>query len=180
MIPESVRGDVVECGSYNGASTINLSRICGMTGRKLYVCDSFEGLPEPKSDEIYDINAKSVNYNLWSKGDYNAKGGLQGVMETVAKYGDFHACKFIKGYYEDTLPTLPVKQIAFVFEDADIPSSVKPCIKYLWPKMNNRAKFYSHEPWSIRVVALFYDFNWWADTLKSLNKSATHVCPFHY
>ncbi|MEW5924323.1 MAG: hypothetical protein AB1746_10080, partial [Candidatus Zixiibacteriota bacterium] len=44
-------GAVVECGCFSGASTAKLSILCHMTGRKLHVFDSFEGLPESASGD---------------------------------------------------------------------------------------------------------------------------------
>jgi O-methyltransferase len=45
-LPPSQRGVVVECGCFRGGTTANLSLICRLVGRKLYVYDSFAGLPE--------------------------------------------------------------------------------------------------------------------------------------
>src|ERR1700691_3709056 len=42
-----VPGAIVECGTYQGASAIAISLACALTGRRLYILDSFEGLPEP-------------------------------------------------------------------------------------------------------------------------------------
>src|SRR5262245_33881117 len=43
-IPRAVAGSVVECGSYKGGSTANLSLVCKLVGRRLHVFDSFAGL----------------------------------------------------------------------------------------------------------------------------------------
>src|SRR5690348_8387786 len=40
-LPKSMPGDVIECGSYKGASAASLSLICSIVGRRLFVCDSF-------------------------------------------------------------------------------------------------------------------------------------------
>jgi len=45
-LPPETKGDIIECGCWQGGSTINLSIISAITGRKLRVCDSFEGLPD--------------------------------------------------------------------------------------------------------------------------------------
>jgi hypothetical protein len=37
-IPRHVKGDVVECGCWNGASTASLSLACRLTSRRLLVC----------------------------------------------------------------------------------------------------------------------------------------------
>ena len=50
--PPYVKGDVVECGCWKGGATVNLSLICEITGRKLIVYDSFEGLPPPVEGDV--------------------------------------------------------------------------------------------------------------------------------
>lgn len=164
-VPKSLKGEIVECGCYNGSTTVTLSLACALTNRRLVVCDSFEGLPSPRDDEKYEIQADSADYYLWEQGEFNSEGGLQGVKETVKKYGNIELCQFIKGYFKDTLRNLSVDSIVFVFEDADIASSVEDCLRYLWPKLQEGCKFYSHEPWSINVVSLFYDKKWWKENL---------------
>ena len=72
-LPRSLRGDVVECGCYCGASTANLSLACALTGRKLIVCDSFEGLPNPKDEEKYEIHDESPEYYIWEGGSSAVK-----------------------------------------------------------------------------------------------------------
>jgi len=44
--PPGVAGDIVECGTWKGGCATNLSLVCKITGRKLRIYDSFEGLPE--------------------------------------------------------------------------------------------------------------------------------------
>lgn len=167
-VPRSVKGDVVECGCFNGATTVNLSLACALTERRLFVCDSFEGLPPPEPGEEYDINADTARYRRyyrWEEGEFRSEGGLDGVKRNVAALGDISVCRFVKGYYENTLKDIDTDSIVFVFEDADLASSVRECLRHLWPKLQEGCKFYSHEPGTISVVSLFYDAQWWKDNL---------------
>ena len=154
------RGDVVECGCYDGASTAILSTACQLVGRKLYVCDSFEGLPEPEADEKVTIRTGKSFYN-WKAGEFASPGGVEGVRQRVERFGTVESCEFVKGFFCDTLPDLPVDSVVLVFEDADLKSSVVDCLKYLWPRLRVGCKFFSHEPWSIDVVSLFFDHGFW-------------------
>ena len=52
-IPPEVEGVVVECGCFMGGSTANLSLACEITGRRLIVYDSFEGLPPPRGNDRF-------------------------------------------------------------------------------------------------------------------------------
>lgn len=166
-VPKSLKGQVVECGCYEGASTVNLSLTCALTNRRLIVCDSFEGLPKPKDSEKYEINAGSIDdYYLWEEGEFSTEGGLDAVKKNVSKFGNIQVCQFVKGYFKDTLKDIDSESIVLVFEDADMRSSVEDCLRYLWPKLQEGCKFYSHEPWSINIVSLFFDKEWWQDNLK--------------
>jgi O-methyltransferase len=163
----SLKGDVVECGCYEGACTVNLSLACALTGRNLLVCDSFEGLPEPKESEKYEINAgSSDDYYIWEKGEFSSQDGLDIVKKNVSRYGNIDVCQFIKGYFKDSLKKIDSESIVMVFEDADMRSSVEDCLLYLWPKLQDGCKFFSHEPWSINVISLFFDSRWWNNKFK--------------
>jgi hypothetical protein len=167
-VPKSLKGDIVECGCYDGASTVNLSLACALTNRRLIVCDSFEGLPSPRDDEKYAIHSHSDNYYIWEEGEFSSQGGLDAVRRNIEKFGSIEVCTFVKGYFKDTLKDIITDSIVLVFEDADLASSVEDCLRYLWPKLQNDSKFYCHEPWSVDVVSLFYDKKWWMDNLKTL------------
>ena len=86
-IPTAIRGDVVECGVYKGASSASLSLVCALVGRKLWVCDSFSGLPDAERLTavavaclvIYDM-VKAVERGVHIEGIHlvEKKGGKSG------------------------------------------------------------------------------------------------------
>lgn len=45
-VSPDLTGDLIECGSYKGKSTCFFSLVADLIGRKLWVCDSFSGLPK--------------------------------------------------------------------------------------------------------------------------------------
>ncbi len=45
--PPEVGGIVIECGTWKGASTANLSLVCKLVGRRLKIYDSFQGISAP-------------------------------------------------------------------------------------------------------------------------------------
>ncbi len=164
-IPRSVRGDIVECGCFDGSSTVSLSIACGLTGRRLFVCDSFEGIPPPRDDEKITIHGASVDYYIWEEGEFRSHGGLEAVKKNVAKAGNIDACVFVKGYFKDTLKDLDTDAITLIFEDVDLVSSVEDIVRSLWPRMQMESKLYCHEPWSVEVVGLFFNRDWWRENL---------------
>lgn len=67
-IPKSIDGVIVECGSYKGGSTSNLSLVCSLVNRQLEVFDSFEGLPEPKNHDKDHILIDIQETHTYAKG----------------------------------------------------------------------------------------------------------------
>ena len=116
-LPKSLKGEVVECGCYKGASTSSLSLACEMTGRRLIVCDSFEGLPEVAENDRLHVSLQLRRYETYKKGEF--KGGLEEVKENVSRFGAIGVCEFVKGYFEDTLGGLDGR-CALIFLDVDL------------------------------------------------------------
>jgi O-methyltransferase len=161
VVPRDAEGVVAEFGCFKGASTASLSIACAMTGRKLVVFDSFEGLPEP-AESVRNINdGKAVPYKA---GDYC--GTLDEVKSRVQRSGAIEACEFVKGFFDATLPRRDAKErYVVVFEDADLPSSVRDVLRNVWPRLRVGATFFCHEALDLEVVRIFYDDVWWKQVL---------------
>lgn len=162
--PPETEGVVVECGSFEGFSAANLSIVCELSGRKLYVCDSFEGLPKPRDEEGFTVISHKQQHYDFHEGQY--KGSSETVRSNITRYGKIDVCHFVQGYFDQTLPELSEK-IVVVFEDADLKSSVESCLRYLWGHLRDRGFFFCHEPWSPQIVELFYDRVWWRENMHS-------------
>jgi O-methyltransferase len=163
QVPKINEGVVVECGSYKGASSANLSLICQLCGRKLEIFDSFEGLPGPLEDDKGHLLINSKEIHSYQKGSF--RGSLEEVKENIKKFGSIESCKFNKGYFNKTLPNLKEKCI-FVFEDADLKKSVEDCLVNIWPLLQNGCCFYTHEAQHMKIASLFFDQQWWKENLK--------------
>lgn len=163
-VPPEVEGDVCECGSFQGLSAANLSLVCRLAGRRLVICDSFEGLPEPKEGEGLAILPHRSQHYDFQKGQY--RGTLETVRANITRYGAIEVCDFVEGYFEATLPGLD-RKLVVVFEDADLPSSVQTCLEHLWGKLADGGVFFCHEPWSQPIVGLFYDRAFWRERFES-------------
>lgn len=161
-LPKGLEGDVVECGCYKGASTSSLSLACEMTGRRLIVCDSFEGLPEVAESDVVHVSLGLRRYETYKKGEY--KGALDEVKANVSRYGAIGVCEFVKGYFEDTLGGLSGRY-AFIFLDVDLHESLKTCLKHLWPRLEEYGELFTHEAQQLDYVARFFDRQWWQEEL---------------
>jgi O-methyltransferase len=157
-LPADLDGDVIECGCFKGASTSSLSLACHMTGRRLIVCDSFEGLPPIADHDVVHVSEAAGRFETYSAGEY--AGSMEEVRSNVDKYGNLAACDFVKGYFEHTLPALD-RRAVMVFLDVDLHESLKTCIVNLWPKVCDYGYVYTHEAQQLDYVALFFDREFW-------------------
>jgi O-methyltransferase len=163
-IPAAVNGDVVECGCFKGGSTANLSLVCALVGRNLIVCDSFEGLPDPEPEDVEHMVTMKNLIKVYEKGQFS--GRLDEVKANISQYGCLDNCKFLQGYFEHTLHTIN-RDLALVYVDVDLHSSLRTCLKRLWPKLIDGGRLFSHEAQDIPYVALFFDREWWQSELAS-------------
>lgn len=163
-IPPSVSGDVIECGCYKGGSTINLSLVCSIVGRKLIVCDSFQGLPQVSEAEKIHYSVHKDHYDHYEKGKFLAS--LDEVKENLKKYGRLEICEFVVGYFEDTLQSIDGEYV-MGFLDIDLVQSLKPCLKAIWPRLQQNCKIYVHEAKDLELVSLFFDTAWWKKNFRS-------------
>jgi O-methyltransferase len=159
-VPRSVEGCVVECGTYAGGSTANLSLVCSLVGRDLEVFDSFEGLPAPDARE--ELEVLGGGGDRYHEGQFSAS--LQQVRENVARWGDIDVCRFHVGFFDDTLPAFDRACVA-AFIDVDLRGSAETCLRYLWPLLAPGGRFWTHEAQELHMAALFFDEPWWRHTL---------------
>lgn len=161
-VPRATPGSVVECGCYVGGSTVNLSLVCAMTGRKLIVFDSFAGLPEPKQYDRWHRSPHVGHTDIYYKGRFAA--GREIVEANVSKFGDINVCEFRAGYYENTMSSVQ-EPIVAAFLDVDLIDSLKPCLIGLWPNLQPDCRIYTHEAGSLSLIALYFDQQWWQEAL---------------
>jgi len=157
-VPKSVAGVAVECGCYKGGSTANLSLVCALAGRRLVVFDSFRGLPEPGPQDAGHIVLERHEIHRYAEGYW--AGSLEEVKRNVARCGNLSVCEFRPGYFEEALPGFN-ERVVFAFVDADLRDSVKTCVQYLWPLLEDNCRIYTHEAQHQEVVQLFYDSALW-------------------
>jgi len=128
-------GQYFEFGVFKGASAIAFDRaVKGFFGEenlppdqlKMYLFDSFEGLPEPEGEKDKVLG--------WEKGSYNS-GGVENVRQILTHAGvTMDRVSFIPGYYEDSLPkvTFPEGTVAGIVNlDCDYYSSTVTALDFL-------------------------------------------------
>ncbi|MCH7525801.1 MAG: class I SAM-dependent methyltransferase [Planctomycetes bacterium] len=157
-------GPIVECGCFRGGSTAKLSLLAERTGRRLYVCDSFSGLPEAKdpADGVLMSLGEGPSYCL-QPGAYAAT--LDEVRQNVRRFGCIEVCEFLPGLFHESLPDLRVNP-ACVFTDVDYVSSARDCLRYLWPRLVPGGCWFTHEAMFHNYVSGIMDPKWWHNTLQ--------------
>jgi O-methyltransferase len=152
-LPNSIPGCVVEAGCFKGGSTAKFSVAAKLAHRELVVFDSFEGIPENTED-----HASTPHGSNFDKGAY--AGSLDEVKANISRFGEIEACRFIKGWFEDTLPHFR-EPIAAIYLDVDLVSSTRTCLKYLYPLLEPHGLLYSQDGHLPLVCDLFDDEAFW-------------------
>jgi len=116
-----IPGDLVECGvAAGGGSALIAATMMKHTRRprKLYSCDTFEGMPVPgENDVAYGVEAEASG---WGSGTCAAPPGS--LLEICAKLRVDHVVVPVQGFFKDTLPGLRDRLpegIAFLHMDGD-------------------------------------------------------------
>jgi len=159
-IPPDVAGDIIECGVWKGASTASLSIVCSRVGRRLVVCDSFEGLPDDGLKRHTGLHTGV--YGHYQEGMF--RGAEQEVRANVERCGAIEACTFVKGFFNESLRQLS-SPISFAFLDVDLESSMRDCLRHIWPLLVDGGYVYTDDAGDLDVVKVFFDDPWWRETL---------------
>ena len=133
-IREGIEGDLIETGVWRGGASIFMRAILaahGVTDRKVYVADSFQGLPKPEPDK-YPAD-KDGRYHLL---DYLAVSQDE-VENNFKKFNLLDdQVIFLKGWFKDTLPDAPMEKLAVLRFDGDMYGSTMDALTNLYPKLS--------------------------------------------
>jgi O-methyltransferase len=133
ILESKVPGDLVEAGVWRGGASIFMRGVLAAYGdpaRKVWVADSFQGLPKPEPEK-YPADAGDRHWTA---------PGLAISKETVqanfAKYGLLdERVVFLQGWFEDTMPAAPIESVALLRCDGDLYSSTTQVLENLYPRV---------------------------------------------
>ena len=154
---------IVECGVFKGATSVVLSIGAKITGRKLILYDSFEGLPNGEKNISRRYYPHLGITGSYKKGMYT--GTLEEVKSNLLTYGHLDVCELRKGFFNKSLIKHKEK-IDLLFLDVDLVSSTKDCILYLWDHLVDGSYCYTDDACDIDVVKVWFDDAWWKKNLK--------------
>ncbi len=120
----SVSGDIVECGVFKGGSAalIACAAYPSPFVRRIWLFDSFEGLPRPTKEDGQE--ALQRFHEGWNRGDISE---LKKLFQTFSVLDP--RIHIVKGYFQDTFQSISISQIALLHIDADWYHSVKLCLE---------------------------------------------------
>jgi O-methyltransferase len=132
VLSNGVPGDFLECGVWRGGSSIfarGVLKAHGVTDRKVWLADSFEGMPKITSaQDSVDRDFSEETYLAVS---------LDQVKENFRKLDLLDdRVDFIKGWFADSLPNAPVDRLAVLRLDGDHYSSTMDALTNLYDKVS--------------------------------------------
>ena len=137
----SVEGDFVELGCYKGDTSLLLASLLvenpvENSAKRLWIYDSFEGLPEKGSE---DDSALGVDFKkgelLVTKREVKERFLRAGLPVPVMK----------KAWFSDLIAADLPERIALAFLDGDLYDSIKDSLRLVGPKMNERGIIIVHD-----------------------------------
>lgn len=133
VVRQGVPGDFIETGVWRGGATILMRGVLAALGdntRRVWVADSFEGLPDPDPTR-YPADAGAQWWTL------PLGVNIDQVKENFARYGLLDdQVQFLHGWFSDTLPTAPIDRLALLRLDGDMYESTMHALRHLYPKLS--------------------------------------------
>lgn len=134
VLKMGVPGDLLEAGVWRGGSAILMCAVLEAYGdreRRVWVADSFSGLPKP--DGRYAQDTGDLH---WKFGSVLAI-PLDEVKANFERYGMLsERVQFLPGWFKDTLPRAGVERLALLRIDGDMYSSTMDALESLYTRLS--------------------------------------------
>jgi O-methyltransferase len=134
VLKRGVAGDLIEAGVWRGGAAILMRGVLkahGVADRLVWAADSFQGLPAPNLEKYPQDRGIELH-----KFGYLAV-SVEQVKANFERYGLLDAqVKLLKGWFKDTLPTVPAERFAVIRLDGDLYESTTDALTHLYPKLS--------------------------------------------
>ena len=134
VIANQVPGDFIETGVWRGGACIMMKAVLEAYGdktRRVFVADSFNGLPPPDADR-YPADANDPHHTYAPLAV-----PLSEVVNNFRLYDLLdERVVFVEGWFKDTLPSLPVDRLAVLRLDGDMYGSTMQALDALYHKVS--------------------------------------------
>jgi hypothetical protein len=132
VLEDDVPGDLMECGVWRGGASIFMRAALearGDAGRRVWVADSFQGIPQP---ELHVFPDDEPGRRLAGQ----MVASLDEVRANFARYGFLDdRVTFLPGFFRDTLPSAPVERLAVLRLDGDLYESTFVALESLYERV---------------------------------------------
>jgi O-methyltransferase len=132
VLKNNIEGDLIETGVWRGGACIFMKGILKTynSDKKVFVADSFEGLPPPdpkypadRGDNHHTIKILAVS--------------LEEVTQNFRRYDLLDEnVVFIKGFFETSIPRAPINKLSILRLDGDMYSSTIQVLESLYDKVS--------------------------------------------
>ena len=133
VIEQQIPGDLIETGVWRGGASIFMRAVLkahGIGDRRVFVADSFAGLPPP--DSAYPQDQGDLHHQV----SFLAVSQEQ-VEDNFRKYGLLdEQVVFLRGWFKDTLPNIQSDCFSVVRLDGDMYESTMDGLVNLYPKLS--------------------------------------------
>ena len=126
VLVSNTPGNVVEFGCYVGTTSIPLGKRLASTDKKLYVYDSFEGLPEKTREDESPAGMQFVAGELFASKKQLIKNFSRANVPLPI---------ITKGWFSDLTPNQIPDQIAFAYLDGDYYHSILDPLRLIWGRL---------------------------------------------
>jgi len=134
-LSENIPGDYIETGVWQGGACILIRAILearGVTERKVFLADSFEGLPRP-NPERYPADKRDRLFKFHELAVLEEQ-----VRENFRKYDLLDdQVIFLKGPFSETLSKLTTEQFALIRLDGDMYGSTMDALTNLYDRVSS-------------------------------------------
>ncbi len=133
VIGEGIEGDLIETGAWRGGACIFMRAVLaayGVEDRRVFVADSFEGLPRPDKKWRADRDNTLHGHKFMAI-------SLDEVENNFRRYGLLDdKVVFLQGWFKDTLPDAPIEKLSVLRLDGDMYGSTMDALQNLYPKLS--------------------------------------------
>jgi len=133
IVANKIAGDFIETGVWRGGACIMARAVFKayqVTDRRVWVADSFCGLPRPNPKYSADTGDQHHSYQQLAI-------SLEEVKSNFAKYDLLDdQVIFLQGWFSETLPKAPIQQLAVLRLDGDMYESTMDGLLNLYDKVS--------------------------------------------
>ena len=132
---DNVKGEIAEVGVWKGNTASILSYFAQKYNRKCFLFDTYEGF------DSRDLMGTDEKFGIGVFDDTSLE-----IVKKVIGQEVLKNCKFIKGYFPESIPTyLEKEKFAVVSLDCDLYKPMQAGLNWFYPRMQHGAIFLLHD-----------------------------------